>query len=158
MLSNEIFLISRFQYQNDLVISPIMYAANVSFFCRKYVSALLTISVLTGCRIEAEWRRHASVNKTTSVADNHLLPFRHQAIILTKAGLLLIDIWKPISVQFEALHNTFIHTVFISQCHLQKVCYLSRLRCDNNFPKSSHHACGDAWGIAISVIVQTFSS
>ena len=50
--------------------------------------------------IEAEWRIYASVNETVIGLDNGLSPGRHQAIIWTNAGILLIG---PLSTNFSKI-------------------------------------------------------
>ena len=54
------------------------------------------VAMLTRVRcpqlIEAEWRIYASVNYAIIDSDNGLSPDRHQAIIWTSAGILLIGL------------------------------------------------------------------
>ena len=56
-------------------------------------SLLVCVSMVNLQLVEAEWRIYASLNLAIIGSDNGLLPDRHQAIILTNAGILLIESW-----------------------------------------------------------------
>ena len=65
--------------------------------------------------IEAEWRIYASENYDIIGSDNGLSPDRHQAIIWTNAGILLIG---RLGTNFNTIWNE-IHTFSFKKIHLK---------------------------------------
>ena len=65
--------------------------------------------------IEAKWRIYASVNRANIGPENGLSPDRHQAIIWTDGGILLIG---PLGIKFSQIINK-IHAFSFKKMHLK---------------------------------------
>ena len=83
--------------QNASVIVVLVHANNKETI---NVSHYPLLRESTGWLIEDEWRIYASVNYTIIGSDNGLSPDRHQSIIWTSAGILLIG---PLGTNFSGI-------------------------------------------------------
>ena len=87
----------------------------------------LYIHITHWCRVT-----HICVSQLAIIgSDNGLEPGRHQAIIWTNAGILLIE---PVGTNFSEISieiDTFSGDKIMWKCHLENGCHFSRPQCVN---------------------------